>query len=72
VNFMVGMPGKSFAVADLAAAGVRRISLSTSLYRAAMTGLLAAAHEVTERGTFSYIGDIVSGGELGKYLRPPQ
>jgi len=72
VNFMVGMPGKSFAVADLAAAGVRRISLSTSLYRAAMTGLLAAAHEVSERGTFSYIGDIVSGGELGKYLRPPQ
>jgi len=69
---MVGMRGKSFTVADLAAAGVRRISLSTSLYRAAMTGLLAAAHEVSERGTFSYIGDIVSGGELGKYLRPPQ
>ena len=31
VNFMVGMRGKSFAVAELAAAGVRRISLSTSL-----------------------------------------
>jgi 2-methylisocitrate lyase-like PEP mutase family enzyme len=72
VNFMVGMPGKSFTVAELAAAGVRRISLSTSLYRAAMTGLLAAAHEVSERGTFSYVDDIVSGGELGKYLRPPQ
>jgi 2-methylisocitrate lyase-like PEP mutase family enzyme len=71
VNFMVGMRGKSFAVAELAAAGVRRISLSTSLYRAAMTGLLAAAHEVSERGTFSYVDDIVSGGELGKYLRPP-
>ena len=60
-----------YTVADLAAAGVRRISLSTSLYRAAMTGLLAAAHEVSERGTFSYVDDIVSGGELGKYLRPP-
>jgi len=71
VNFMVGMRGKSFTVADLAAAGVRRISLSTSLYRAAMTGLLAAAHEVGERGTFSYVESIVSGGELGKYLRPP-
>jgi 2-methylisocitrate lyase-like PEP mutase family enzyme len=71
VNFMVGMRGKSFTVADLAAAGVRRISLSTSLYRAAMTGLLAAAHEVGERGTFSYVESIVTGGELGKYLRPP-
>jgi 2-methylisocitrate lyase-like PEP mutase family enzyme len=71
VNFMIGMHGTSFAVADLAAAGVRRISLSTSLYRAAVTGLLAAAHEISERGTFSYVESIVSGGELGRYLRPP-
>lgn len=71
VNFMVGMRGKSFSVAELAAAGVRRISLSTSLYRAAMTGLLAAAHEVSERGTFGYVEQLVTGGELGKYLRPP-
>jgi 2-methylisocitrate lyase-like PEP mutase family enzyme len=71
VNFMIGMRGSSFAAADLAAAGVRRISLSTSLYRAAMTGLLSAAHEISERGTFSYVESIVSGGELGQYLRPP-
>ena len=71
VNFMIGMRGTSFAVADLAAAGVRRISLSTSLDRAAITGLLSAAHEITERGTFSYVESIVSGGELGRYLRPP-
>ena len=70
VNFMVGIPGKSFTVADLAAAGVRRISLSTSLYRAAMTGVLAAAREVSERGTFSYLDSVVSGSELGRYLRP--
>jgi 2-methylisocitrate lyase-like PEP mutase family enzyme len=71
VNFMIGMRGTSFAVADLAAAGVRRISLSTSLYRAAMTGVLSAAREISERGTFTYIESIVSGGELGRYLRPP-
>ena len=71
VNFMIGMRGKSFAVADLASAGVRRISLSTSLYRAAMSGLLSAAHEISERGTFSYVESIVSGGELAQYLRPP-
>ena len=39
VNFMAGIKGKSFSVAELEAAGVRRISLATSLYRAAMTGL---------------------------------
>ncbi len=71
VNFMVGMRGKSFSVAELAAAGVRRISLSTSLYRAAMTALLAAAREVSERGTFGYLEQLITGAELGKYLRPP-
>src|SRR5215831_14974100 len=39
-NFMAGIPGKSFTVATLAAVGVKRISLATSLYRAAMTGLV--------------------------------
>jgi 2-methylisocitrate lyase-like PEP mutase family enzyme len=42
-NFMVEIKGKSFIVAALAAAGVKRISLATSLYRAAMMGLLSAA-----------------------------
>ena len=69
VNFMIGMRGKSFAVAELAAAGVRRISLSTSLYRAAMTGVLAAAREVRESGTFGYVETLVSGDQLGQYLR---
>ena len=55
VNFMVGIPGKSFTVAELVAVGVRRISLATSLYRAAMSGLLNAAREVQDRGTFGYL-----------------
>ena len=55
VNFMVGIRGKSFSVAELAAAGVRRISLATSLYRAAMTGLIDAAREIRESGTFDYL-----------------
>jgi 2-methylisocitrate lyase-like PEP mutase family enzyme len=46
VNFVAGIPGKSFTVAELAAAGVKRISLATSLYRAAMSSLLKAAQEV--------------------------
>ena len=52
VNFMVGVTGKSFPVADLSTAGVRRISLATSLYRAAMSGIVAAATEAMEEGTF--------------------
>jgi len=71
VNFMAGMRGKSFALADLAAAGVKRVSLSTSLYRAALTGLLAAGQEVRKAGTFGYVETLMSGDELEKYLRRP-
>src|SRR4029453_11435472 len=55
VNFMVGIKGKSFSVDELAAAGVRRISLATSLYRSAMTGFLEAASEVKATGQFGFL-----------------
>lgn len=55
VNFMIGVPGCSFSVAELQAAGVRRVSLATSLYRTAMAAMLAAAKEVKEQGTFGYV-----------------
>jgi 2-methylisocitrate lyase-like PEP mutase family enzyme len=69
VNFMVGIRGRSFSVAELADAGVRRISLSTSLYRAAMTGLYAAAREVQGSGTFGYLETIIGGAQLDGFLR---
>jgi len=67
-NFMVGIKGKSFTVAELTAAGVKRISLATSLYRAAMTGLLAAAREVKDTGTFGYVDTSVPTPELNAFL----
>jgi 2-methylisocitrate lyase-like PEP mutase family enzyme len=66
---MVGIRGHSFSVAELADAGVKRISLSTSLYRAAVTGLYAAAREVKESGTFNYLDSIMSGKDLAGFLR---
>jgi 2-methylisocitrate lyase-like PEP mutase family enzyme len=68
-NFMVGIKGKSFTVAELTAAGVRRISLATSLYRAAMTGLLAAAREVKEQGTFGYVDRTLTTPEVNAFLQ---
>jgi 2-methylisocitrate lyase-like PEP mutase family enzyme len=55
VSFMVSIKGKSFSIAELQAAGVRRVSLATSLYRAAMAGLTEAAGEVKRSGTFTYL-----------------
>ena len=64
VNFMAGIKGRSFSVAELEAAGVRRISLATSLFRAAMTGLVNAAREVREHGTFGYLDSAIGTPQL--------
>ena len=69
VNFMAGIKGKSFSVGELTAAGVRRISLATSLYRAAMTGLLDAACEVKDTGQFGFLDRCVTTPELNELMR---
>ncbi len=68
-NFMAGIRGKSFSVAELEAAGVKRISLATSLYRAAMSGLVAAAREVKDKGSFGYLDQTLSTPDLNGYMR---
>jgi 2-methylisocitrate lyase-like PEP mutase family enzyme len=67
-NFMAGIKGKSFSVPELEAAGVKRISLATSLYRAAMTGLLDAAREVKEKGSFGYLERTMATPDLNKFM----
>lgn len=56
VNFMAGIPGRSFSVPELTAAGVKRISLASSLHSAAMSAVVVAAEEVLQHGTFGYLG----------------
>jgi 2-methylisocitrate lyase-like PEP mutase family enzyme len=69
VNFMAGIKGRSFTVAALSEAGVRRVSLATSLYRAAMTGLVDAAKEVLDSGTFGYLDDTLATPALNGFMR---
>jgi 2-methylisocitrate lyase-like PEP mutase family enzyme len=66
VNFMAGIKGKSFTVAELTAAGVKRISLAGSLYRTAMTGLVTAAREVKDTGSFAYLDGLT---DISPYLQ---
>jgi 2-methylisocitrate lyase-like PEP mutase family enzyme len=67
-NFMAGIRGRSFSVAELEAAGVRRISFATSLYRAAMTGLMQAAREVKDHGSFGYLEHTLATPELNRFM----
>jgi 2-methylisocitrate lyase-like PEP mutase family enzyme len=68
-NFMVGIKGRSFSKPELEAAGVKRISLATSLYRAAMSGLLEAAKEVKDKGTFTYLDRAMATPDLNAFMK---
>jgi 2-methylisocitrate lyase-like PEP mutase family enzyme len=67
-NFMVGIQGRSFSVGELTASGVRRISLATSLYRAAMSGLLEAARQVQQQGSFAFLDHAATTPELQELM----
>ena len=67
-NFMAGIKGKSFSVAELEAAGVRRVSVATSFYRAAMSSLLTAAQEVKDKGSFGYLERTMATPDLNAFM----
>jgi methylisocitrate lyase len=68
VNVLVGTDFTT--VAELAALGVRRISVGGALARAAWTGFLAAAREIADQGTFTGLARAVPFAELnGSFSR---
>ena len=61
------LAGSDFAtVAELAAIGVRRISVGGALARAAWAEFLDAAKEIAEQGTFTYLGRAVPSAVLNR------
>ncbi len=54
VNVVMGLSGTSYSLAELAALGVKRVSVGSALARAAYGAFLAAAREIRERGTFTF------------------
>ena len=64
VNVLVGSDFTT--VAELAEAGVRRISVGGALARAAWTGFLQAAKEISEGGTFNALAVAVPFNEINE------
>jgi len=60
VNVVMGLNKAAFSLKDLAALGVRRVSLGSSLARAAYGSFLNAAQEIHRQGTFTFAEGIVS------------
>ncbi len=68
VNVVMGLKGPAFSVAELSAAGVKRISVGGSFARAALGALVRAAREVRETGTFTYAATAISHADASTFM----
>lgn len=68
VNVVMGLRGKSYTVAKLSEAGVRRISVGGSFARAAFGALARAAHEVRSSGTFTYAQHAIPDADISRIM----
>jgi 2-methylisocitrate lyase-like PEP mutase family enzyme len=68
VNVLAGMKGANFPLAELAAAGARRISVGGALARAALGGLLRAAREMKDKRTFTFVEEAAPSAEVSAFM----
>ncbi len=69
VNVVIGLTGPAYSVAELAEAGVRRISLGGSLARTAFGALARAAREIVANGTFTFTEGALPGSDITAIMR---
>jgi 2-methylisocitrate lyase-like PEP mutase family enzyme len=68
VNVMMGMGVSPYGVAELADAGVKRVSVGPALTMAAFTGFIEAAKEIKEQGTFNFAAKSLGFGAISAYF----
>ncbi|AZL72665.1 isocitrate lyase/PEP mutase family protein [Pseudomonas oryziphila] len=69
VNVLMGMPGVPLGVNQLQDLGVKRISVGSSLARAALGAFQRAALEIREQGTFGYGDQALPFAQLNDLFR---
>ena len=72
VNVVMGLPGGTFSVEQLAAAGVKRISVGAALARTAYGAFVTAAREITDQGSFHYSDNAIGFAEINSFFEPDQ
>jgi 2-methylisocitrate lyase-like PEP mutase family enzyme len=68
VNVVMGLKGATFSVEELAAVGVKRISVGGAFARAALGEFVRAAREVKDKGTFTFAADALPHAEANAYM----
>ena len=68
VNVVMGLKGPTWSVEELAAAGVKRVSVGGAFARAALGAFMRAAREVKESGTFAFAADAIPHAEVRRFM----
>ena len=68
VNVVIGMLAPGITAAQLAQAGVKRISVGGALARLALANLVKGAREMKEHGTFGWLAEALPGSELQRFF----
>ncbi len=68
VNVVMGMPGITFSVEQLAQAGVKRISVGSAMARVAYGSLINAANDIVDKGHFNFTSNAIGFSELESYF----
>jgi len=74
VNVLMGVKGangRPLSVSELAALGVRRISVGGALSRAALGAFMRAATELHDRGTIDFVADALPHSEANRLFSTP-
>ena len=69
VNVVMGLQGVQLSLPELSAIGVKRVSVGSSLCRAALGAFLRAAREMRERGTFTFAAEAASAREISAIFK---
>lgn len=69
VAAIVGLSGSSLTLPEFGRIGVRRVIVGSAFARVAMTGMLAAAQEAAQRGTFEFAKGLIPFRELNELFR---
>ena len=69
VNVVMGLSGAALSLDELGTIGVKRVSLGSSLARAAYGAFVGAAREIRSRGTFTFADAAIPYAEINAMFR---
>jgi 2-methylisocitrate lyase-like PEP mutase family enzyme len=64
VNVLMGLQGVLLTMAELSEMGAKRISVGSSLMRTALGAFLRGAHEMRDKGTFTFANEAANPREV--------